>query len=324
MNPTTSPPLITVCIPTYNRPERLELAIRSVLEQRYAPAEIVVGDDSSDDRAQHVVERFARDATNIRYRRNVPRLGQNANVNALFDIANGAFIVLLHDDDLLAAGALSLLVAPVLENAAIRLVFGKQIVLSSDGKPLARETATLNATYFRDRPGGAIDEPLAAALRRQIPSNGFLISTELAKDVGYRSEAEIGIYGDADFAIRVAARLERASMWFVDAFVSYYRLSADAISTSRRSRRDDHPYAASALYRYVRSLSLSKSSERARADLVRAAMPNILRGLMRERDRRSALRLFFSREYGWRRRLSLRGVYHLTLIAVPAIDRLRK
>ena len=48
-------PLVSVVIPAYNRPDTLKIAIDSVLEQPYPNIEIIICDDSSDNRVQEML-----------------------------------------------------------------------------------------------------------------------------------------------------------------------------------------------------------------------------------------------------------------------------
>lgn len=60
-------PLVSVLIPTYNRPEYFELALKSVLAQTYGNIEIIVGDDSNDDRTGKLIMDHYRKYRNIKY-----------------------------------------------------------------------------------------------------------------------------------------------------------------------------------------------------------------------------------------------------------------
>ena len=52
-------PLFSIVIPTYNRSELVQGAVRSVLGQTFADFEVVVSDNCSQDDTRDVVARFA-------------------------------------------------------------------------------------------------------------------------------------------------------------------------------------------------------------------------------------------------------------------------
>lgn len=317
-------PSVSVCIPTYKRPQALRQALQSVIEQDYAPIEILVGDDSPDAASEPIVEQ-ARNTTAvpIHYERHEPRLGQNANVERLFSGARGEYLILLHDDDILSPDAIRELMAPVLADRRVRVVYGKQRVIDDFGNYLPEETRKRLATFRLDRPSVAADNPLEAALLQQFPNDSYLIDTRLACEIGYRSADEIGVCCDIDFGIRVCQALTPGEMVFVDAFLASYRFSNDAISISTASHKRDKPVAASQLYRSLAALNLPPSSEYARQYLLLGYVSHMVKGFALQRQRVAALRIFLSAAYGWRRRLSLKGAYHLALIVTPEIDRLR-
>ena len=60
-------PLVSVLIPTYNRPHYFEEALCSVLEQTYPNIEIIVGDDSTNDETEKVLQKYLCDHSNIIY-----------------------------------------------------------------------------------------------------------------------------------------------------------------------------------------------------------------------------------------------------------------
>jgi glycosyltransferase involved in cell wall biosynthesis len=316
-------PLITVCIPTYKRAAVLEIALRSVVEQRYASLEVAIGDDSPDRESEALVERFRAEAPfPIRYRRNEPRLGQSANVDALFRDAKGLYTILLHDDDVLLPGAIDRLATPVLRDRRLRVVYGKQRYIDAGGSELVEETRKWNRLYGRSGVSRAVENPLEACLVKSFPNDAFLIDSDLAREVGYHSD--LRVYVDAGFGLRLGQALAPGEMWYEDAFVAGYRRSPDAVSISPTSRKTDHPNAAVSLYRAVTELSLPASSEYARECFVRAIIDSTVKGFALRKNRTEAMRLFASPIYGWRKRLSMRGAYHLALIITPHVDRMRR
>jgi glycosyltransferase involved in cell wall biosynthesis len=319
-------PLISVCIPTFKRPAMLKLALQSAIEQRYEAMEILVGDDSPDDSAVPLVEAM-RDATkiSIRYKRNDPTLGQCANVDQLFRDARGAYLTLLHDDDVLLPEALTRLMEPILRDRRVRAVYGKQNLIDDRGAFLAEETHHHNNSRFgTDLASNAADNPIEACLLQQFPNDGFLIETALAREIGYCSPLATVAAVDTDFGIRLGRVLAPGELSSVDAFVTSYRRWPNAISVSATWHKTDHPADAVKLYRLVTALDLPASSEYARRAFLKTIVDALVKGLAQQGDRASALRLLFSSIYGWRKRLSPRAAYHLALIASPAVDRIRR
>lgn len=93
-------PLVTIAIPTYNRAESyFPSALQSALSQTYSNIEIVVSDNCSNDHTQAMV-RAIKDPR-IRYFRHDPGIGQKNNYNFCFEQAEGSYVLLLHDDDLI-------------------------------------------------------------------------------------------------------------------------------------------------------------------------------------------------------------------------------
>jgi glycosyltransferase involved in cell wall biosynthesis len=85
----------SVIIPTYNGFERLKATIRSVLDQTFPAAEIVVVDDGSTDRTPEITELFA---GRIRYERTANG-GQQRARNHGVSLSTGNWIALLDHDD---------------------------------------------------------------------------------------------------------------------------------------------------------------------------------------------------------------------------------
>jgi glycosyltransferase involved in cell wall biosynthesis len=62
-------PMVSICLPTYNRPDFLELAVRSCLAQTYRDLEIVITDNSPSDESGALARRLNDPRT--RYCKNV-------------------------------------------------------------------------------------------------------------------------------------------------------------------------------------------------------------------------------------------------------------
>ena len=89
--------LVSVVIPTHNRPVLLRRAIRSVLSQSYHDLELIVVDDGADGTARAVCEEF-RDSR-IRYQGNQRAKGACGARNTGLCFAKGDYYTGLDDDD---------------------------------------------------------------------------------------------------------------------------------------------------------------------------------------------------------------------------------
>ncbi|MCF8169248.1 MAG: glycosyltransferase, partial [Rhodoferax sp.] len=98
-NVEASLPLVSVLIPTHNRPDYLELALNSVLNQSYQNIEIVISDNGDDDLSQQRLLPYLDRYPNIKYFKK-QGLTAKQNFRKCFEIATGEYINYLMDDDL--------------------------------------------------------------------------------------------------------------------------------------------------------------------------------------------------------------------------------
>jgi glycosyltransferase involved in cell wall biosynthesis len=317
--------LITICIPTYKRPEVLSVCISSCLAQDYRPLELVISDDSPDDTSEVLVQRAAAGSdVPIRYVRNAPSLGQNANVNALFDLAAGDRLILLHDDDYLLPHAVAALAACWATETPPILAFGRQLMVSDDGTPMDSATKALNATYFRtsDR-AGRQSSLLECALLRQIPNNGYLVLTEACRRIRYRPASEMPCGCDTDFGLRLGIAYDAAGAMFIDTLTTAYRNSLVSVSTDATQQAVLMPLDKSRLFDTIGDLKLPPQIEYAREVALASLATGAIKGYSLRGFQRQALRVFFSRFYPMRKRLSIRGCYLLLVIALPRLHALQ-
>ena len=96
----SSEPLVSILIPAY-KPDHFAECLASAMNQTWANIEILICDDSEDDRISEIVNRMSADDDRVRYVRNRPHLGGRGNYLKCFELARGELIKYLNDDDLL-------------------------------------------------------------------------------------------------------------------------------------------------------------------------------------------------------------------------------
>ena len=309
---TSDTPTISVCIPTCNRPDLLEQAIRSCTAQILLPTEIIIGDDSTSDETAHLVQRL-RSTTPVplRYRHNAPRLGQNANINSLFERAQGTHLVLLHDDDLLTPNALADLIACWNLHPDLTAAYGKQHVIAHDGAPDLPASERLNRLYRRTAAqAGLQPHGWEVGLSQQFPNNGYMVRSDAAREILWRSTEEVGNGGDFDFGLRLGLRYSK--FFFLDTYTSQYRLTSGGSISSSTS--DD---AALRSYWNVARMELPPEAEACRADKLARSAPHAMMQALRHGKKKQAWDIYRSPSHPWRVRLSPGGLRRLLLLLKP-------
>lgn len=158
--PSTSPhaPLISVVIPTFNRPHYLREAIASALAQTYPHIEVLVRDNASDDETRQVVRSFG--DPRIQYHRNEFNVGPTRNVIAGCVESRGKYIANLHDDDVWEPTFLEKLVEPLEENPAVAISFCDHHIIDHAGQLDPEMTRKNTHHWKRDRLAPGLHQPL--------------------------------------------------------------------------------------------------------------------------------------------------------------------
>ena len=92
---------LTVCIPTYNRPETLEKILQQFSTQTNSNFQLLISDDKSPDNGatERLVKSYMTRMPNLKYHKNEENLGYSGNVCKLYELANTRYIWFLCDDD---------------------------------------------------------------------------------------------------------------------------------------------------------------------------------------------------------------------------------
>jgi glycosyltransferase involved in cell wall biosynthesis len=127
-------PLVSVIIPTYNRPGELRTALDSVTQQTYPNLEIILVNDAGEDVTQ-LVQEFSK-KVKIRYEVHRQNQGAGAARNTGMRLAQGKYIAFLDDDDIYRPEHLFMLVAELEHSLGITAAYadGMQITVDSPRK----------------------------------------------------------------------------------------------------------------------------------------------------------------------------------------------
>jgi glycosyltransferase involved in cell wall biosynthesis/thioredoxin-like negative regulator of GroEL len=191
-------PLVSVCIPSYNRAGFLKEAIESVLRQDYANYEIVVVDDGSEDRTAETVDAFRSDK--IRYFRNETNSGRPFSRNRCIEKANGSYLLWLDDDDMLEPHTLRRYAERISSTGGTAdVLYGNMKIIGADG----RETGRLLIPTDYTGKGSKLLANILTGGGTLVPNPGSMVKKSVyERHGGYRSEYVRA--QDADFWLRIS------------------------------------------------------------------------------------------------------------------------
>lgn len=119
-------PLLSICVPTFNRADRLRVMLEAALPQvaeHAGKVELWVSDNASSDDTPRVAE-DARPLGPLNYSRNETNIGLVSNViKATTELARGEFVWVLGDDDLLRPGAVARVLARLEANPELDIIY---------------------------------------------------------------------------------------------------------------------------------------------------------------------------------------------------------
>lgn len=117
----SAPSLVSVIVPVHNGARYLDEALTSILDQTYAPIEIIVVDDGSEDESAGIA---ARHGERVRLVRRAVAGGAAAARNAGVGVARGVYLAFLDHDDLWLPEKTALQVRALEESPELDMVYG--------------------------------------------------------------------------------------------------------------------------------------------------------------------------------------------------------
>ena len=134
-------PLISICIPAYNRAGVLSALLDSILTQDFEDFDIVIAEDCSPERlaiAAKAAEYQQRYGDKVKYHENMQTLGYDGNLRRLVELATGEYVLFMGNDDLLAPGALAAVASAVSETQDVGVVLRSYSSFCSDPKQVVQ------------------------------------------------------------------------------------------------------------------------------------------------------------------------------------------
>lgn len=220
-------PLLSICIPSYNRPVLLQRALASITKENKQFLdlfEIVISDDSTDSTCKKVVQdELSNWPGHWLYTRNDPSLGMAKNWNSAVNLSSGQYILILHDDDYMAKQGLKNIIEALNENTERKLaiLFGVKIV------NLLNRTIKVNKLKKQYlAPEQALEKLLFDSSFVRFP--GIILHGKTFSEIGGFDE-EIGEISDLDMWLRL---FSAHGIWCESNITAYYTVHQGALTAN--------------------------------------------------------------------------------------------
>ena len=154
MNTTGGPADVSVAISTMHRADELSRCLDAIWRGSVRPREIVVVDQSSDDRSERVVREHAAAGLPIRYER-MPALGLGASQNLAVRGAGSPFVAVTDDDCIVDERWLETVMRAFASEPALDVVTGRVLALPAEGErtwPVSLRESTTRAVFAGHAP----------------------------------------------------------------------------------------------------------------------------------------------------------------------------
>jgi abequosyltransferase len=172
-------PLISVCIPAYNRASVLPALLDSIFGQGYAHFEVVICEDQSPEREKirSVVAGYrAAHAGTIRYFENETNLGYDGNLRRLVKQSTGRYCLFMGNDDLMCPGALDAVAGAIGRHPNVGVVLRSYAAFDESPDKVVQEFRYFpQETFF---PAGS--QTITTVFRRSVVISGMVVHREAA------------------------------------------------------------------------------------------------------------------------------------------------
>lgn len=187
-------PLVSICVPTYNRVSALRESLKSIRAQDYVPIEIMISDNCSEDGTEQVCREIAKADPRVRYVRQPRNIGLYANHNFAIDESRGEFLCFFHDHDERDARIVSEYVSFLCQHPDVGVVSSDWELIDDSGERIGVREYDVKAVT----PGLEYIGRTIRSGRSSIAAQGAMIRRSALGNVYFDEGGPIGF---GDFAV---------------------------------------------------------------------------------------------------------------------------
>lgn len=270
------PPLVCICIPTYNAEKTLAATLESVLNQTYQNLVVQVVDNASTDNTVAVAHSFSDPRLSVH--QNPENIGGEGNFNRCITLSRGKYTAIYHADDLYEETMVEKQVSFLEEHPAARAVFAEASLIDENGAFIGAITQPKELVL-----AGALHD-FSSVFKAILKHSNFLICPSvMAPTTVYQNDVKcwrgelFGPSGDLDVWLRM---LMGGPVGILPEALMRYRISSSQWSAKVRldTRRAD----------FFTVMDHYLAMEDVRAQLTAADLQNYVRLEQRDKAMRAA------------------------------------
>jgi len=199
----TTGPLVSVVIPTFNGGRYLRESLDSILGQTYSRLEILVMDDASTDCTPEIISTYKDKVKSFRQPRN---RGQFGNVNDGIAMAQGEYVAVYHSDDVYHPKIVETEVAFLQQHPEAGAVFCLAVFIDSFSRRCGRQQTPAEVTGGGPFNYKTILQALLLYKNTFICGPSSMVRASVYKDLGLYRGDDFGIASDLEMWVRIAER----------------------------------------------------------------------------------------------------------------------
>ena len=219
-----SAPLVSIMIPTYNRPSMFEETLKSALAQTYPNIEIIVCDNSPNEDTKKLMQKYISDER-VRYIWNPEAHSKEENFAPFEKLAKGEYLQWCMDDDILLPDKLKKMLGVFAKHPQVTLVSSRRGVIDASGKLYGKALGPEVAGEYGIFDGGEIAKAILFTTANVIGEpSAVLFRRRDLQDHYWRADCR-GLLTISDVAMWLQL-LEKGEFAIFSEPLSYYRRHA--------------------------------------------------------------------------------------------------